>query len=154
MIDICRQLIFYLKKRTAFKKISIETQKLLLFLLSVPIQQLQSLLQEVKQICQWKILKMIEDLVSYCRGKIFCKMLFRGILMKVVGETEGSEDKFWVLKNSSSKMVSCEGDQGRTKQKPVSNIFGHFDLVCCLILHIALNFAPFLWLSLQIKPAV
>ena len=74
----------------------------------------------------------------------FCKMLFRGILMKVVGETEGSEDKFWVLKNSSSKMVSCEGDQGRTKQKPVSNIFGHFDLVCCLILHIALNFAPFL----------
>ena len=67
----------------------------------------------------------------------FCKMLFRGILMKVVGETEGSEDKFWVLKNSSSKMVSCEGDQGRTKQKPVSNIFGHFDLVCCLILHIA-----------------
>lgn len=55
--------------------------------------------------------------------------------MKVVGETEGSEEEVWVLKNSSSKMVSCEGDQGRTWQKPVSNILCDFDFVCGLILH-------------------
>ena len=34
----------------------------------------------------------------------------------------GREEEVLVLKNSSSKMVSCEGDQRTTEQKLVSNI--------------------------------
>ena len=49
----------------------------------------------------------------------------------------GREEEVLVLKNSSSKMVSCEGDQRTTEQKLVSNILCDFSWMFDIALNCA-----------------